>query len=190
MDNSLNDAAPICSERLILVPMTVEFHEACLAGNRAGASQLIGLETPPDWLLNRQLMEIRLAQLRREPDLLPWLVRAVGLRHEPVMIGHIGFHTRPGADYLSRFAPGGVELGYTIYPNYRKQGYASEASAALMDWAQHEHQVARFVVSISPQNEPSLRLARKFGFSKVGTQIDDEDGPEDIYVRQAPAYNG
>jgi RimJ/RimL family protein N-acetyltransferase len=63
-------------------------------------------------------------------------------------------------------------------------GYASEAAQALMEWATREHKVTRFVVSISPMNEPSLRLAKKFGFRKVGTVTDPEDGVEDVFVRE------
>lgn len=66
---------------------------------------------------------------------------------------------------------------------FRRQGYATEACAALMDWAQQQG-VTRFILSISPQNEPSLRIAAHFGFVKVGSQIDEEDGIEDIYERR------
>jgi RimJ/RimL family protein N-acetyltransferase len=51
-----------------------------------------------------------------------------------------------------------------------------------MQWATQEHGVNRFVVSISPVNEPSLRLARKFGFRKVGTITDPEEGVEDVFL--------
>ena len=101
------------------------------------------------------------------------------------MIGFIGFHTLPGADYLNPYAPGSVEFGYTIFVDYRRKGYASEAAGALMDWATREHDVTRFVVSISPINKPSLRLAQKFGFRKVGTVTDIEDGVEDVFLREA-----
>jgi RimJ/RimL family protein N-acetyltransferase len=51
-----------------------------------------------------------------------------------------------------------------------------------MDWATRAHGVRRFVLSISPANEPSLRLARKFGFRKVGSVTDPEDGVEDVFL--------
>jgi RimJ/RimL family protein N-acetyltransferase len=129
-------------------------------------------------------MQRRLTQLRDDPTLQPWLLRAMGLRGDGRMIGHIGFHTRPGAEYLRDLAPGGVELGYSVFEPYRRQGFATEACAALMSWAHREHGVGRFVVSISPGNLPSLRIAQHFGFRKVGMHIDEEDGPEDIYVRE------
>jgi RimJ/RimL family protein N-acetyltransferase len=61
-------------------------------------------------------------------------------------------------------------------------GYASEAVQALIDWATREHNVTQFIVSISPANEPSLRLAQKFGFHKVGAATDDEGRVEDVFL--------
>jgi RimJ/RimL family protein N-acetyltransferase len=97
------------------------------------------------------------------------------------MIGHIGFHTQPGAEYLRDLAPGGVEYGYTVFSAFRRQGYAHEACEALMQWAYQEHQVTRFVVSIRPDNIPSRRLAEGFGFKRISSHMDEEDGLEDIY---------
>jgi RimJ/RimL family protein N-acetyltransferase len=97
------------------------------------------------------------------------------------MVGHIGFHTQPGADYLRELAPGGIEYGYTVFSAFRRQGYAREACEALMQWAYQAHQVTRFVVSIRPDNIPSRRLADQLGFKRIGSHVDEEDGLEDIY---------
>lgn len=174
----------IHSPRLELIAMSPAFLDASFKGNLETASRLIGLEIPSDWLEAKWLIEMRLIKMRENPALEPWLLRAVGLRETKTMIGFIGFHTLPGAEYLNHYAPGSVEFGYTIFPDYRGKGYASEAAQALMDWANREHNVTRFVVSISPTNEPSLRLAKKFGFRKVGTVTDPEDGVEDVFLRE------
>lgn len=179
-----SSSATIQSSRLDLIPMSPAFFEASLTGDLATAGQLLGAVVPPDWLAETGLMRIRLDQLRAEPSLQPWLVRAMVLRKEQQMIGHIGFHSRPGADYLSELAPGGVEFGYTVFPSFRRQGYAREAAEALMAWAHREHRVTRFVVTISPDNLPSLGLAQQFGFKQIGSHIDEEDGPEDIFLLQ------
>jgi [ribosomal protein S5]-alanine N-acetyltransferase len=172
----------IYSPRLELIALSPDFLSASLGGDLKAASRLIDLVIPQDWLESKWLMEIRLAKMRANPALEPWLLRAVGLRETRTMVGFIGFHTQPGAEYLNSYAPDGVEFGYTIFPAYRKHGYASEAAQALMEWATREHGVRRFVVSISPGNEPSLRLARKFRFRKVGTVTDPEDGEEDVFL--------
>jgi RimJ/RimL family protein N-acetyltransferase len=176
------EVTAIESRRLTLISMTPAFLEACLAGDLVAAAHLLGLSVPPEWLQERPLMKIRLDQLRRDPTLQPWLLRAIGLRQERVMIGHIGFHSRPGADYLRNFAPGGVEFGYTVFAPFQRRGYATKAAEALMAWASREGHVTRFVVSISPDNRPSLAVARRLGFHKVGAHVDDEDGREDIFV--------
>ena len=177
----------IQSARLDMIPMTPEFLQASLDGDLAAAASIIGLTIPADWLEESDLMRIRLADLRADPGLQPWLLRAIGLRSERLMIGHIGFHTRPGAAYLADLAPDGVEFGYTIFPRFRRQGYAREAAQALMDWAAREQGVTRFVVSISPQNLPSLGLAQQLGFQRIGSHVDEEDGPEDIFELRAGA---
>jgi RimJ/RimL family protein N-acetyltransferase len=44
-----------------------------------------------------------------------------------------------------------------------------------------EHAINRFLVSISPDNEPSLALAEKMGFQRIGEQMDPEDGLEYVF---------
>ena len=174
----------IQTERLDLIPMTLDFLKASLAGNRQGAERELGLEIPDRWFEAGQLITLRLGQLQADPELLPWLLRAIGLRRTRTMIGYLGFHDKPGADYMAEIAPGGIEFGYTIFPPHRRRGYAYEACLGLITWGFEAHGIERFVVSISPQNGPSLKLAHKLGFRRIGTHIDEIDGPEDIFERR------
>jgi [ribosomal protein S5]-alanine N-acetyltransferase len=176
-------ADPIRTLRLDLVPMTPEFLEASLLGDREQAERLIRASIPTTWPREAPLTR-RLDQLRADPTLQPWLLRAMVLRSAPIMIGCIGFHARPGEHYLDDLAPGGVELGYTVFEPWRRQGFAREASEGMMDWASRLHGVTRFVVSISPTNHASLELARQLDFKRIGSHLDEEDGPEDIFERK------
>ena len=97
------------------------------------------------------------------------------------MVGQIGFHAPPGSPDLQAIAPGGIEYGYRIYPPYRGRGYAKEAARGLMAWAV-EQGVTSFVVSIRPNNAPSQAIARSLGFVKVGEQIDEVDGLEEVFL--------
>ncbi|MND08591.1 hypothetical protein D3C83_313230 [compost metagenome] len=54
-----------------------------------------------------------------------------------------------------------------------------------MTWAAKDAGIETFVVSISPSNVPSQAIARRFGFTKVGEHMDEEDGLEDILVVRA-----
>jgi RimJ/RimL family protein N-acetyltransferase len=95
------------------------------------------------------------------------------------MIGHAGFHGPPGVNGPAD--PDAVELGYTVFPEERGRGYATEAARALVDWAAEAHGIRRFVASVAPGNEPSLAVVRKLGFVETGSQWDDEDGLELVF---------
>ena len=98
------------------------------------------------------------------------------------MVGHIGFHDQPGADYLREWSPGGVEYGFTVFSAHRRKGYAREASLALMRWAHDHHRVTEFVTTISPSNVASHALVADLGFVRVGSHVDEIDGVEDVLV--------
>lgn len=173
----------IVTPHLTLVSLAPAFLVASLARDRAQAERLLGLRVPDEWFDEHPLIALRLDDLRADPTWRPWLLRAVGLTTTGEMIGHIGFHTPPGAAYLEAYAPRGIELGYTIFPAHRRRGHAGEAVAAMLAWAAGQG-VPRFVLSIGPDNEASLRLAQRHGFVRVGTRVDAEDGPEEVFVRQ------
>jgi RimJ/RimL family protein N-acetyltransferase len=173
----------IRSARLDLIPLTPAVLRALLAGRFDEVAAVLGVKPPDDWDIHRGAMELWLSQIEADPGLQPWLMRAMVLREDGIVIGDIGFHTAPGPEYLAALSPGGVEFGFSVLERWRRQGLATEASLALMRWAVEEHGVRRFVVSISPENGPSLALAAKLGFRKIGSHIDDEDGPKDIFER-------
>jgi [ribosomal protein S5]-alanine N-acetyltransferase len=175
--------APIYSSRLMLIPMTPAFLEASLADDRAQAEAILGQRINADWYDEGWLMRLRLDDLRKNPAYQPWSVRAIIHSAEGIMVGHTGFHTMPDPDYLRAILPDSVEMGYTIFPGFRRQGYASEACQAMMDWAYRSQQIRRFVLSISPDNEASLRIAHRLGFLRIGEHIDAEDGVEYIFAR-------
>jgi len=174
---------PITTDRLVLVPMTPVFLRASLAGDLDEAEAALGLSLPPGWPYAREILSLRLWQLEANPALQPWLLRAIGRSSTGEMVGQIGFHDAPGAQYLDEWCPGGVEFGFNVFPEHRRNGYAREASLGLMDWARRTHGVTGFVLSVAPDNVPSRSLTRSLGFVRVGTVIDEIDGPEDVFVR-------
>jgi RimJ/RimL family protein N-acetyltransferase len=177
-------AQVISSERLDLVPASPACLRASLEGDRAAAERLLGYAIALEWYERRGTIEMRLAQLEHDPALQPWLLRAIVLRAEGIVVGHIGFHTAPGPEYLAGIAPEGVEYGYSVYPAYRRRGYAREACRALMAWATECCGVTTFVLSIRPDNVPSQGLAAQLGFRRVGSHVDPIDGVEDILLLQ------
>ncbi len=158
--------------------------EALLAGDAAKASELLDARVPEDLLAGQEgFVRLRLEQMQRDPSLQEWLVRAVVLRESRDAVGHAGFHGRVGRN--SKADSSAVEIGYTILPEHRGHGLATEAALALMTWARDERKIARFILSITPDNDPSLAIARKLGFVQTGEVWDDEDGIELVFELDA-----
>ena len=164
---------PIPTERLELVWLSPELIAAILDGRR----DEIAFAIPDDWPddHDRRFLAFRLRQTNDDPSRAPWLVRAIVLPESREMIGHIGFHGPPGIN--ARRDPAALEVGYTVFSEHRRRGYAGEAVRALLGWAQ-EQGVGRFIASVAPHNEPSLRLVRRLGFAEDGSHWDNEDGEE------------
>ena len=150
--------------------------EAMLADDLSRASRIMHRDLPTFFLEEGWLWDIRLQQLRRSPTDGPWLVRAAVLQPDGVVVGHAGFHGPPDAS-------GAVEVGYTIVPDERGKGYSHLVLSALLDEAAATHQVRLVRAAISPDNLPSLKVARAAQFKHVGEQVDEVDGLELIFER-------
>jgi ribosomal-protein-alanine N-acetyltransferase len=170
-----SEAIPdISTSRLRLVSMTVPFMQALVSRDLRTAAEQIGAHVPA-WVPGEldHFLQYRLRQLTVDPSIRKWLGRSMVLDAEsgPRVVGTIGFHGPPDAERR-------LEIGYSVDPIYRRRGFAREAVRAMFDWAAAEHGIHRFIASIAPTNEPSLRLAAGFGFTQTGSHMDEVDGLE------------
>jgi ribosomal-protein-alanine N-acetyltransferase len=162
-----------------LVPMSPGFLEAVLAGHRNEAADLLEIQLPDEFPSDgeRGFLGMRLKQMHEDIRFQQWCPHAVVLDGQ--LIGHAGFHGPPGENAVQK--ADAVEYGYKIFPAWRGHGYATTAATMLMDLAEEWADVHRFVLSISPDNDPSLAVARKLGFVRTGEHIDEEDGLEWVF---------
>lgn len=116
-----------------------------------------------------------------DPEAAPYLLRVAVLREEAVIVGSAGFHARPDAD-------GMIEIGLGIVPEWRGRGLATELLHGMWGWVVDQPGVVTLRYTVSPDNVPSQAIIRRQGFAHVGQQIDEVDGPEDIYEESADAY--
>jgi ribosomal-protein-alanine N-acetyltransferase len=72
-------------------------------------------------------------------------------------------------------ADGSAEIGYGIYEEYRRRGYASEAVGAAVSWALRQSCVTRIEAETDPDNKASQRVLAKCGFVPTGKV--GEEGP-------------
>ena len=158
------------------VALPLEVLDALAAGDAERAAAALPVELTPFVHDERWLWGIRSDQLKQSPQDADWVARLAVV--DGRVVGHGGFHAAPDEDGL-------VEVGYSVDPQHRRRGHATEILRALLDRAAREEQVRRVRASVSPDNEASLALLRGFGFSLVGEQWDEDDGLELIFERDA-----
>jgi RimJ/RimL family protein N-acetyltransferase len=89
-----------------------------------------------------------------------WVVER---REDGLVLGQAGL-----ADFKRDMEPGIEslpELGYVFAAHAQGQGYAREAVAAVLDWADETLRPEQMVAIIDAANAPSIRLAKQAGFS-------------------------
>ena len=167
---------PIRTKRLELVAFAPKAIRALIARKRAEAERVIGLTLPAEFPSDDDLdgfLPIQLERMEAQPDKREWMARLI-VSESQGAVGHCGFHGPPATI-------GRAEIGYTVFSEFRGRGYAKEAAQGLVDWAfaQGEREV---YASVSPSNAPSLAVVRRLGFTQVGTQQDEVDGLELVFV--------
>ena len=68
-----------------------------------------------------------------------------------------------------------VEIGYSLDPDWRGRGLATDAARAWFAWA-HERGARVARLSFDPTNEPSIAVGRRLGLHHVDDvwDVDDE----------------
>ncbi|HVE73542.1 MAG TPA: GNAT family N-acetyltransferase [Mycobacteriales bacterium] len=174
---------PIETERLTLVSLSPALIDALVAGDLPAARDLAAYDIEPETFADDgYVLARRQAQLAADPTEQPWLLRAAVLRNTRTVVGRVGFHGPPDAS-------GSVEVGYTVAPEHRGRGLATEMAAAMFAWAAAQG-AQTVVASVRPDNGPSLAVVAKLGFVQTGEQIDEIDGLEFVFARPVASGAG
>ena len=159
------------TNRLILRGFSPEDLIALLEGVRQGEAQMgvrfgDGLR---DFYVSGEASDAWLARLRAETKS-PW-IHGFGVVEQDTheLIGLASFKGPPDEE-------GVVEIAYAIVPSRENRGYATEASAALVDFAFRDPRVRRVRAHTLPESNASTRVLSRNGFHHLGEVIDPEDG--------------
>ena len=126
-------------------------------------------------------LPFRFPRIEANPYAAPYLLRMAVLREERAIIGSAGFHDLPDD-------AGMIEIGLGIEPAYRGRGLAQELLHGMWGWVIDQPGVRTLRYTVSPDNAPSQAIIRKLGFDFRGQQMDDIDGPEDVFELSADEY--
>ena len=123
----------------------------------------------------------RVPQVKSDPVVNKWFVRWMVEKETREIVGSTSFHGPPDVQ-------GMMEIGLGVHTDFQRRGYATEALTAMWSWVINQPGVELLRYTVDPSNEASVAVIKKFGFERVGQQIDPEDGPEDIYEMSANEF--
>jgi RimJ/RimL family protein N-acetyltransferase len=169
----------LLTERLRLVPITLEAMEAVLDHDKARAEAIVGARFPPAWP-NDQLLDVGFpysrAAIRAAPEIRLWGDSLVVLRAEPRVVGSVVFHGRP--------TDGIAEVGYGIEEASRGNGVATEATRACVEWALAQPDITAVQATTFPWHVASLGVIRNVGMQPIGTREHDTLGELLVFERR------
>jgi RimJ/RimL family protein N-acetyltransferase len=107
---------------------------------------------------------------------------AVERKSDGRLVGMAGFFTA-WRDIEPEFGDQ-PEMGWIMDPDTHGQGLASEACAAALAWLEANAEPVPVWAIISPDNQPSLNLARRLGFEAIAEVLYNDD-PTVVFRRPA-----
>ena len=154
---------PIHTNRLILIPFTLEVTKALIAGDTSILPKL-GLQLTSFWpdqeAIDTFPKIIKNLELVQEPT--GFESYMVVHRESMTVIGDAGFKGLPNAD-------GEVDIGYAIIEQAQNRGYGLETAKGLTNWAFQQPGVKAVTARCLLDNAPSARVLVKLGMQQVST---------------------
>lgn len=153
---------PLQTDRLSLIPISLETALSLLEGNRATIDDM-GFKADEHWPTpdTMDILPIVCETLKKEGQPTGFEVWMIVEKEEKLVIGDIGFHGRPDDE-------GVVEVGFGLVQSHWGNGYGTEALSAILGWACKQDQVSAVKAGCLLTNQASAALLRKAGFSETG----------------------
>ena len=156
----------LVTERLYLVPFKLELLKAAIIGIDELAT-ILGVKVAADWAEQELIQAF--------PDIANILLQfplqnewgwgsLIIHQADNTLIGHVMIKIIPDVEGLPTDA---VEIGYQVAPLYRRQGYASEATKAMMDWTLSQFGMQTVTAGCAPDNIASKRVLEKIGMELI-----------------------
>jgi ribosomal-protein-alanine N-acetyltransferase len=181
------------TERLLIRPLSMDdlpdvyqLFDIELQSAQFGSEGAKTLTERESWLRWTVLSYEELAKLNQPP----YGERAVVLKQAQQIIGACGFvpsfapfeqlpaFRSASQEGASRFSSPEFGLFYAFAPGHQRQGYATEATRALIDYAFSELGVRRIVATTTYDNAASMGVMRK-----VGMRIETNPYPEPPWLQ-------
>jgi [ribosomal protein S5]-alanine N-acetyltransferase len=164
----MNNPKQIDTPRLTMIAATLE-HIRIELESPEQLSSLLDAQVSSDWPTgeyDRDAMEFFRAQLeeggKEAEGWYGWYaVRTADAENPRTLVGAGGYFGPPDSQ-------GVVEIGYSVLPEWQRQGYASEIARALVEQAFTHAQVAKVIAHTMESNPASIGVLLRCGFLAAG----------------------
>jgi len=145
----------LLTARLELIPCSYEYGKI-IVENKSLLKSAMGLDISDNWPLEdlKDFLPAYLEMIQSDPLLLGWGIWLIVHEEEQKIIGDIGFKGKPDDN-------GNIEIGYSVVPEYRRQGYCHEASRGLVGCAFEQLGVNKILAECDKDNISSIRILEK-----------------------------
>ena len=137
--------------------------------DKAKFAKLLGALVPETWPPDnlRDVLGYFYALYEEHPEWEGWLTwYAVRIDEDcPILCGGVGFKGAPDKR-------GMVEIGYSVLPEFERQGLATEMVAGIVQWAKQQPQVRQIEAETNTDNKASIRVLKKNSFVCVGAGLE------------------
>ncbi len=164
----------LVTKRLHLIPFKQNLVQATIRGD-GELAKVLGIKILPN-SLDREEFNFRESLpglsdiLDKYPLQREWGWGSLVIHQaDNTLIGHVMLKIIPDA---TGSPTGSLELGYFIIPSYRQQGYGTEATKAMLDWAFTQPEIDTMTAGCDADNIASQRLLEKIGMEHTETRGD------------------
>jgi RimJ/RimL family protein N-acetyltransferase len=167
------------TERLFGIPLSVEDYASF---EKNEEPQWEGFTNPYLHLIEGpNPLTHRIPRVEKDPSFADIGIILAVTKSDREIIGSAGFHDFPNEQ-------GMIEVGYGIVDEMQGQGFGQEFLLGMWRMIIKRDDVKILRYTVAPDNGPSVHIVEKFGFVKVGEQIDPEDGLELIYEQSVEEF--
>ncbi|SFC40368.1 GNAT family N-acetyltransferase [Clostridium uliginosum] len=151
----------ICTNKLILIPITLEITKSLINGSSKEIEKL-GIKCDKKWPTEDTMDILPIINNSLEKNKIPtgfetWMIVD---KNNKRIIGDIGFHGSPNEK-------GEVEVGFGLVEHERGKGFGFESLNAIMDWLNFQESVKVIKAECLISNKPSARILEKAGLKEI-----------------------
>lgn len=156
----------IITDKLILIPVTLDITQALLDGNSKEVEKL-GIALDEKWPTEDTMDILPFIKESLEIDKIPsgfefWMIVK---KDTMKVVGDIGFKGKPDDK-------GEVEVGFGLVETERGHGLGFESLKAIIDWAFSQKNVKVIKADCLIDNKASARILEKAGMKKINQDQD------------------